>query len=391
MSANGTATPTISQYTTNTISDKVPDGTSFISAFTPSSFRRPPSKPRPKPKPNYVGTIDADEPAIRGHVDQIGSIESSSVTGKAQPIPLPESTFTADISERIKARRALESQKNKTAERKLPCGVKKPALAVEAVIDISSDEDMPSGSSHIPVSSKHPRKQSNKAQSVSSFGSDVPALGQTSLRDEVKGDRNTSPAGSRKRKRDPPSNSDTPPAPVAADGTSNRLGFGIGQDAEPLPKQKKKVIDGAGDEVPLSEKANKKRRKDKEQQPKKSCAKSKPIDKEKDQFKSSEFILNSDDELTLGNHGDANIGAVAAAETLPVTTTVVSSRSIRSPGSKQSGGTEKAAHRKRKITAETENNTATADIEGASGLSLLVLSANLGHFGRSIALEESQM
>ena len=372
------ATSTISQYTTDTVSKTVPDKASSISAFTTPSSRKLSSKPRPKPRPNYVGTNDA---TIQVHVDPIGNIESLSAAGKTQPPPLPESTFTADISERIKARRALAKQTQETVGNKSSCDDKKSASAVEKIIEISSDMT-PSPSR--PTSSRHPRKQRSKPQSVSSLGFAAPGLGQSSPYDEV-GGRNASPAISRKRKREhsPDNDTFTLSAPVITGRTSNNLGSETGQDAAPLSKPKKKNKDShdLGD----TGKTDKTKRKGKELQPKKRPTKPKPMDKEKDQFKSSEFILDSDDELALGNREDVDIGSITTAAEPPVIPKSprpeASDESMREPsrmddlGHGPSEGFKQAASQKRKATSETQDKA-----DGAIVSSPLDLSANFESF-----------
>jgi hypothetical protein len=315
--ADRTATSTISQYTTDTV--LLPEQTSVISAFTTSSSVKTSARPRPKPKPNYAGA----DTNPTGHSAQNPSIESASAGRPAENLSLPVSTFTADISERIKARRAKKDMKTDV---KVPSDVKKSAVTFDAVIEISSDDNVPSATSKLPPSPKLPRKQTSKPRPIASLSIDGSPHEPSSPRQE------TSPATSRKRHRDPLSNHNSNTLPSSADtsNTENSSKSRNGQDPAMEPhKKKRKVIDGSPEEPHVSEMASKKR--SKEQRLKNCPANSKGKEMEKDQFKSSEFILDSDDEITLGNHGSAYGGAIVVAATVPVATSIAPSTLTRSP------------------------------------------------------------
>ncbi|KAF8529876.1 hypothetical protein JB92DRAFT_2860158 [Gautieria morchelliformis] len=383
---NRTSPSTISQYTADIVLNAVPDCTSAISAFTTSSSVNPSAKPRPKkrpkPKPNYEGTVEANDPDTNGLVNQ-----------RTQVLPSPENTFTADISERIKARRALGKQRGKNIEHKAHGGSRKSPLAVEDVIDVDS-EGVPtsSGPSPLPSLPNRPDKHTSKSQYTVPVNVDAPAFGPSHSPDEVEAGRDTSHAYTRKRKCDPPLDNDSSmlPVSVAVEISDNSLGSGSVQDGVPPPKKKRKqkIIDGGKDEPGVSGKANKKKRKDKDQQPKKRQEKSSGKGQEKDQFKSSEFILDSDDDVTLGNREGTSVGVVVTAAESPVTVPVPSSPLSESPmsfaeaqgksmqgpirGSDLSPGSgqsvkerpKKVANRKRKSKAESHKEATMTAVEG---------------------------
>lgn len=407
---NHTATSTISQYTTETILNTLPEKTSVISAFTTSSSVKTSAsaRPRPRPKPNYAG-VDANDPIGDVHRPQDTSIEYSPTSRRAQGIQ-PEATFTADISERIKARRAKKDMKS--AER-VHNGVKRSDLAVEAVIVISSDDNMVSEPSNFPSSTKCPRKQTN-SRPVTSLNVDGPAHYSPSLLPDASDRRDTSPT-SRNPKRDPLPNSNSVTLPLLADrkNAEKPLEPRNSQDPgiQPKRKKKRKVTDDSTEEPYVSEKASKNRSKVKEQRLKCSTAKIMDKDMEKGAFKSSEFILDSDDELALGDDGSSNKGTTAIAPTVPVFTTIVPLPVTKLPlSSEVLGGSmpeslvahdhqlgaklltkerpKKVAKQKRKSNAEQQDE-ALADTEGTTGLSW-DSSVNLFYLGRSTApLEES--
>lgn len=406
---NHTATSTISQYTTETILNTLPEKTSVISAFTTSSSVKTSAsaRRRPRPKPNYAG-VDANDPIGDVHRPQDTSIEYSPTSRRAQGIQ-PEATFTADISERIKARRAKKDMKS--AE-KVHNGVKKSDLAVEAVIVISSDDNMASEPSNFPSSTKCPRKQTN-SRPVTSLNVDDPAHDSSSLLHDTSDRRDTSPT-SRNPKRNPLPNSNSVTLPLLADRrkAEKPLEPRNAQDPgiQPKRKKKRKVTDDSTEEPHVSEKASKNRSKIKEQRLKCSTANIMDKDMEKRAFKSSEFILDSDDELALGDDGSTNRGTTAIAPTVPVFTTV-SVPVTKLPLSSEALGEsmpeslvahdhqlgsklltkeipKKVAKQKRKSNAEQQDE-ALADTEGTTGLSW-DSSVNLFHLGRSTApLEES--
>jgi hypothetical protein len=384
---NRTSPSTISQYT-----NAVPDLPSVISAFTTSSSAnpsaKPRAKPRPKPKPNYGDTLESNDPDTNGLVNQ-----------RAQILSPPENTFTADISERIKARRALGKQKDTNMEHKAHDGSRKSSLAVEDLIDIGSEGDPKSFvPSPLPSLPNRSDKQTSKPRYTAPVNVDAAMFGPSHSPDEVEAGRDISHAYNRKRKCDPPLANDSYmlPVSVAVAIRDNSLGPGSVQDVVLPPKKKRKqnIVDGGEEEPAANGKANKKRRKDKDQQPKKRQDKPSGKGQEKDQFKSSEFILDSDDDVTLGNReGTSVVTAAESPGTVPVPSSPLSEppmpfaeaqrKSMQEPvrgsdlgpksGQSVKERPKKVANRKRKSKAESHKEAAMTETEGTSDASSPVL------------------
>lgn len=283
-------------------------------------------------------------------------------------------------------------------ETKAHSSVEEAALAVEAVIEISSDDILPE-SLNIPPSSNPPREQPNKQPDNLQSVASPPVNGSPTDSSLIPyGGQDACPAISLKRMREPlfSHTSPTLPSPIAPKIADSNVGSSDVRDTgvPPTKKKKGKVIDDTSEEPHVSAKAKKKRPKDKQKQPKNRPATSK--EPENDQFKSSKFILDSDDEETLGNR--KRTGGEVVVSPRPITTTIASSlftesplsspeapgRTVleplppfdRSPGSRQPPKeipTKKAANQKRKTMGETQNDAYKENIQGTPEIYCLAL------------------
>ncbi|KAF8573535.1 hypothetical protein K439DRAFT_957466 [Ramaria rubella] len=426
-----TAPSTISQYTTDKALDtlspatshrtvdtllNVPNATSAISTCDSSaSSSKLPVKPRPRPKPIFADTIEDISNNTSNHQDGISYVTSPSAAApgrKPHAIPPLQNTFTADISERIKSRRAALSfskAQEKEDKAKGHGDVKKnPTRSFEDVINISSDSDTPSGPSR---GRPPPKRKGQSKQKAKSCISNELGLGDSmnktpALRDAAGDGLGASSASPMKRKHD--SGKKNGPALDSPMPNGVVLQSIDDQDVVPLPKKAKKtakVISDVAEHSSVSEKPKKKKPKDKDEDPKKPQAKPKPKEKEKEkekeQFKSREFILDSDDELTLGNGESMSSGvtepplkssvaqAVASSvaglhEPSPMVSTfpghdssVTPSSNSALPDTSNEGSKKKTASKKRKTRVETDagSQRSPLDILTAEGQGF---SVNLG-------------
>ncbi|KIJ52487.1 hypothetical protein M422DRAFT_64953 [Sphaerobolus stellatus SS14] len=246
------------------------------------SLPNPPNAPKPRPKPRPIV-------ARKSNGDANAVTQSSSI----HP-PSPQGTYTADIAERIKARRATMSSSSNSHE-----------VANSEAIVISSEED----DTFDPKASKYRQRTSNalspaKRKRDSEFGSKAVGsmvAGGSSTAENVFDVVPSKP----KKKRAKKIVEDEGDVPVERPKKASPAEDDDYDSFDEMPKLKKSTKVAVIGDTGTNGKSKKKKKKDKEGVADKSSARLKEKDAtDKDQFKSREFIMDSDDELNLNNgHG----------------------------------------------------------------------------------------
>jgi len=297
-----TLTPSISEYTT-TINH--PEDISTISEFTekatkPSNVElhsahllsgpQVVAKPRPKPRP----TGAAKKPPI------VTDGTSSSSTSKTRPSS-PKRTFSIDIAERIKARRGADSRPSSPS--RASSGIPQanavfPVVRQGSIIISSDDEDIlnigPSKPKQRPTPSSAKRK---RAEPDSKLSREKKVLHRAS---DPEDDTEAFPTKLKKKARtviEDKDEEDFNPERMTKKTAVHSKEDGVAFDEEPKKKVKKSAQ--AVDESAV-EKPKKKKKKDKRDGSKNSTKNQKGKE-ESEQFKSREFILDSDDGFGVDN------------------------------------------------------------------------------------------